>query len=78
MSSHRQPYWASGEVERLPVQENNYSGCSGVAQHALVLGFSGHVHPNLTEPAQPVHTALQSDPSQKYNKSKSPCSGSRN
>ena len=41
----------SGEVARLPMQEN-HSNCSGVAQHALVLGSSGHVQPNLTEPAQ--------------------------
>ena len=54
----------SGEVVGLPVQQNN-SDYSGVAQHALVLGFSGHVHPNPTEPVQPVDTALPSDPSQK-------------
>ena len=40
-----------GEVARLPMQEN-HSDCSGVAQHALVLGSSGHVQPNPTEPAQ--------------------------
>ena len=40
-----------GEVARLPMQEN-HSNCSGVAQHALVLGSSGHVQPNPTEPAQ--------------------------
>ena len=39
------------EVARLPMQENQ-SDCSGVAQHALVLGSSGHVQPNRTEPAQ--------------------------
>ena len=56
-----------GEVAGLPMQEN-HSDCSGVAQHALVLGSNGHVQPNPTEPAhsaQPVDTALQSDPSQK-------------
>ena len=41
----------SGEVARLPMQEN-HSDCSGVAQHALVLGSSGHIQPNPTEPAQ--------------------------
>ena len=63
---------SGGEVARLPMQENN-SDCSGVAQHALVLGSSGYVHPNPTEPTQPVDTALQPDPSQKSDKSKSPC-----
>ena len=65
-----------GEVAGLPMQENN-SDCSGVAQHALVLGSSGHVHPNPTEPAQPVDTAPQSDLSQKSDKSKSPCMAPR-
>ena len=32
--------------------QENHSDCSGVAQHALVLGSSGHVQPNPTEPAQ--------------------------
>ena len=36
----------------------------------MVLGYSGHVQP---ESAQPANTALQSDPSQKSDKSKSPC-----
>ena len=42
----------------------------------LGLGSNGHVQPDPTEPAhsaQPVDTALQSDPSQKSDKSKSPC-----
>ena len=54
--------------------------CSRVAQHALVLESSGHVQPNPTEPAQsaqPVDTALQSDPSQKSDKSKSLCMAPR-
>ena len=42
---------SGGEVAGLPMQENN-SDCSGVAQHALVLGSSGHVHPNPTVPAR--------------------------
>ena len=42
---------SGGEVARLPMQEN-HSDCSGVAQHALVLGSSDHVQPNPTEPAQ--------------------------
>ena len=62
---------SGGEVAGLPMQEN-HSDCSGVAQHALVLGSSGHVQPNPTEPAQsaqPVDTTIQSDPSQKSDKS---------
>ena len=62
---------SGGEVAGIPMQEN-HSDCSGVAQHALVLGSSGHVQPNPTEPvqsAQPVDTAIQSDPSQKSDKS---------
>ena len=55
--------------------QDNHSDCSRVAQHALILGSSGHVQPNPTgaaQPAQPVNTSLQSDPSQKSDKSKSP------
>ena len=68
-----------GEVAGLPMQQN-HSDCSGVAQHALVLGSSGHVQPNPTESVQsayPVDTALQSDPSQKSDISKSPCMAPR-
>ena len=39
----------SGDVAGLPMQEN-HSDCSGVAHHVLVLGSSGHVQPNPTEP----------------------------
>ena len=70
---------SGGEVAGLPMQEN-HSNCSGVAQHALVLGSSGHVQPDPTESAQsaqPVDTALQSDPSQKSDKPKSPCMAPR-
>ena len=52
------------------------SDCSGMAQHTLVLGLSGHVQPSSPEPttpAQPVDTALQSDPSQKSDQPKSSC-----
>ena len=58
----------SGDVAGLPIQEN-HSDCSGVAHHALDLGSSDHVQPNPTEPAQPVDTTIQSDPSQKSDKS---------
>ena len=60
--------------------QKNHSDCSGVAQHALVLGPSDHVQSDPTEPAlldQPVNTALQSDPSQKSDKPKSPCMAPR-
>ena len=55
-----------GEVAGLPMQEN-YSDCPRMAQHALVLGSSGHVQPNPTKSAKSVNTAFQSDPSQKLN-----------
>ena len=66
---------SGGEATGLPVQET-HSNCPWVAQHALVLGPSGHVQSGPskpTQPAQSVDTALQSDPSQKSDKSKSPC-----
>ena len=44
---------SGGGAAGLPMQEN-HSDCSGVAQHALVLGSRSHVQPNPTEPAQPV------------------------
>ena len=70
---------SGGEVTGLPMQEN-HSDCSGVAQNALVLGPSDHVQSVPTNPAflaQPVNTALQSDPSQKSDKLKSPCMAPR-
>ena len=66
----------SGEVAGLPMQEN-HSDCSGVAQHVLVVGSSDHVQSDPSEPAQPVNAAIQSDPSQKSDKSKSPCMAPR-
>ena len=51
----------------------NHSDCSGVAQHALVLGSIGHVQPNPTKPAQPAHTTIQSDSTQESVKPKSTC-----
>ena len=66
---------SGGEATGLPLQET-HSDCSGLAQHALVLGLGDHVQPGPSQPAQPaqsVDTALQSDPSQKSDKSKSPC-----
>ena len=64
------------EVTGLPLYEN-HSDCSGVAKHALVLGSSDHVQSDPTEPAQPVDTTFQSDPSQKSDKPKSPCMAPR-
>ena len=66
---------SGGETAGIPVQET-HSDCPGVAQHALVLGFGDHVQSGPSQPAQPAQsfdTALQSDPSQKSDKSKSPC-----
>ena len=67
---------SGGEVTGLTLQEN-HSGCSGVAQHTLVLGSNDHVQSDPTEPAQPVDTTFQSDPSQKSDKPKSPCMAPR-
>ena len=70
---------SSGKVTRLPRQQDN-PDCPGLAQHALVLGPGGHVQPNPIESAQPTKssdTALQSDPSQKSDRSKSPCMAPR-
>ena len=68
-----------GEVVGLSMQEND-TDCSRMAQHALVLGPSDHVQSDTVEPsqhAQPANTAFQSDPSQKSDKSKSPCMAPR-
>ena len=66
---------SGGETAGFPVQET-HSDCPGVAQHALVLGFGDHVQSGPPQPAQhgqSFDTTLQSDPSQKSDKSKSPC-----
>ena len=60
--------------------QETYSDCPGVAQHALVLGPGDHVQSGPSQPAQPAQsadTALRSDPSQKSDKSKSPCMAPR-
>ena len=70
---------SSGEVAGFSMQEN-HPDCPGMAQHALVLGPSDHVQSGPSEPAQPsqpVNTAVQSDPSQKSDKSNSPCMAPR-
>ena len=63
---------SGGEATGLPVQKDHYD-CPGVAQHALVLGLGDHVQSGPSQSAQSADTALQSDPSQKSDKSKSPC-----
>ena len=70
---------SSAEATRLPRQQDN-PDCSRLAQHALVLGPSGHVQPNPIESAQPTKssdTALQPDPSQKSVRAESPCMAPR-
>ena len=70
---------SGGKAAGLSVPKT-HSDRPGVAQHALVLGLGGHVQPNPSQPAksvQSVDTALQSDPSQKSDKSKSPCMAPR-
>ena len=71
--SHQQPYWAKW-----------WRSCR--TPHAIELfwlpwdGLSGHIQSNPTEHAQcaqPVNTALQSDPSQESDKPKSPCMAPR-
>ena len=78
--SQQQPYWAKWWRSCRTAHARELFWCSGVVQHALVLGSSGHIQPNPTEfaqSAQPVDTALQSDPSQKSNKPKCPCMAPR-
>ena len=75
LSTDRHLGQSGGKATGHPMQKIN-SDCSGMAQHALVLGLSGHVQPSSPEsttPAQPVDTALQSDPSQKSDQPKSSC-----
>ena len=70
LPTHSHPGQGGGEVARLPMQEN-HSDCSGVAQYALVLGPSSHVQSDPFQSAQSADIALQSDPSQKSDKSES-------
>ena len=48
----------SGEVAGLPMQQN-HTDCTRVAQHALVLGPSGHVQ---SDPSVPAQSAQSGDP----------------
>ena len=80
MPSHQQPSWAKWWRSCRTPHAKNHSDCSGMAQHALVLGPSDHVESDPTEPvllAQPVNTAFQSDSTQKSDKPKSPCMAPR-
>ena len=72
-SSH---FGQSSEVAGPPLPQD-HSDLFRVAQHALVLGFSGHVKPDPPEPAQSSNTALQSDSSQESVQLKSACLASR-
>ena len=70
---------SSGEASTLPVQET-HSDCPGMAQHDLVLGLGEHVQPSspqFTQPAKPINSTLQSDPSQKSDKPESACMAPR-
>ena len=70
---------SGGKTAGFPVPEA-HSDRPRVAQHALVLGLGDHVQSTpsqLAKSAQSVDTALQSDPSQKSDKSKSPCMAPR-
>ena len=70
---------SGGKVAILPMQKID-SYCPGVALHALVLGSSGDVQPDPIDPApsaKSTDSAFQSDPSQKSDKSKSPCMAPR-
>ena len=59
----------SGEIAKQHMPKI-HSDCSGVAQHALVLGPGNNVQPNPTEPApltQSSHPTVQPDSSQESN-----------
>ena len=65
----------SGEVAGLPMQQN-HTECTGLAQHALVLGSSGNVQSDSTVSAQPTHlgvSAIQPDPAQEPVKPEPTC-----
>ena len=66
---------SSGEVAGLPVQQN-HTDCTGVAQHALVLGSSGNIQSDPTVSAQPTQlgvSAIQPDPAQEPVKPEPTC-----
>ena len=66
---------SGGEVAELDMQQNHID-CTGVAQHALVLGSSGHVQSDPTVSAQSVqsgNSAVQPDPAQEPVKPEPTC-----
>ena len=66
---------SGGEVAGLPMQKND-PDCTGMAQHALVLGSSGNVQSDPTVSAQhtnPSISAIQPGPTQEPVKSESTC-----
>ena len=70
---------SGGKVAGLPIPKVDHH-CPGVAQHDMVLGPSGNVQPDsiaLASTAKPPDSTLQSDPSQKSDKPKSPCMAPR-
>ena len=66
---------SGGEVAGLPLQQN-HTDCTGMAQHALVLGSSGNVQPDSPVSAQHTQSsvsAIQPGPTQEPVKSESTC-----
>ena len=66
---------SGGEVAGLPMQQDD-PDCTGMAQHALVLGSSGNVQSDPTVSAQhtkPSVSAIQPGPTQEPVKSESTC-----
>ena len=66
---------SGGEVAGLSLQQN-HTDCSGMAQHALVLGSGGDVQPDSplsAQHTQPSVSAIQPDPTQEPVKSESSC-----
>ena len=58
---------SAAKIVRLPVQQDD-TDCTRVAQHALVLGSSGHVQSDPSVPAKSAQSgdpAIQPDPTQK-------------
>ena len=69
MPSHQQPSWAKW-------WRSYNSDCTGLAQHALVLGPSGHVQSDPTVPTQPAqsgNSGIQPDPTQEPVKPEPSC-----
>ena len=61
-----------GEVAGLPMQQD-HTDSTRVAQHALVLGPSGHVQSDPTVLAQSGDSTIQPDPAQEYVKPEPTC-----